>query len=125
MTTSDGATSDGATSDQAGLAACVTRPDFGLSRCLGDSTALGYLADHRQPGEVVPDQRAAADPDVHRNAALLRPVDVLQVEEQRELVHDQRQADAVGERGGRVAAQFSSPLTATAPTPASMPMPHM
>ena len=106
VTTSDGATSDGATSDQAGLAACVTRPDFGLSRCLGDSTALGYLTDDRQAGEVTPDERAAADPDINRDAALLRPVDVLQVEQQRELVHDQRQADTVSERGGRVTAQF-------------------
>jgi AAA domain len=68
--------------------------------------ALGNLADDRQAGEVARHQRTAADADIHRDAALLRPVHVFQVEQQRELVHDQRQAGAVGERGGRVAAQL-------------------
>jgi 2-polyprenyl-6-methoxyphenol hydroxylase-like FAD-dependent oxidoreductase len=61
-----------------------------------------HLADHRQRGEVAGGQGAAADTDVYRYAALLRPVDVLQVEQQSELVHDEGQPTAVGERGGRV-----------------------
>jgi luciferase family oxidoreductase group 1 len=66
--------------------------DLTSLRCAssGVPPAPGYLADDRQASEVARDQGTAADADIHGDAALLRPVHVLQVKQQRELVHDQR-----------------------------------
>ena len=59
------------------------------------AAAAGYLTQNRERGEIRGCRRARADRPVDRDAALLRPVDVLEVEQQRELVNDQRQAAAV------------------------------
>jgi hypothetical protein len=58
--------------------------------------------EHRQRREVGAAQRNAADADVDRDSALLGPVDVPQVEQQGELVDDERQAAAVADGDGRV-----------------------
>src|SRR6266702_387949 len=54
----------------------------------------------RQGGEVRSGHGDPADAEVHRDPALPRPVDVLQVKQQRELVDDQGQAAAVADRHG-------------------------
>jgi len=53
----------------------------------------------RQPGSHSGD---GADSEVDRDAALLRPVHVLQTQQQRELVDDQREPGTVRERHGSV-----------------------
>src|SRR5512143_2391869 len=66
-------------------------------------TGAGNLAPHRMPEgrgcEVHPADRDKADRGVYAFAAVVRPVHVLEVEQQRELVDDQGGATAV-RRGG-------------------------
>src|SRR5579875_3912712 len=66
--------------------------------------APGQLAQYRQRGEVGAGQRDVSHAEVHRDPALPGPVDVLQVQQQRELVDDKREPGAVAERHQRVPA---------------------
>ncbi len=61
-------------------------------------------AEYRQRREVGPGQGDAADADIDRDPALPGPVDVPQVEQQGELIHDERQAAAIADRARGVTA---------------------
>src|SRR5580700_11679792 len=67
---------------------------------LPDAAAQG--TEQGQGGEVGAGQGAGADTEVDRDPALLGPVDVLKVQEQRELIDDEGQPGAVGQGHGRV-----------------------
>jgi very-short-patch-repair endonuclease len=70
----------------------------------------GDLPRHGEPGEVTtgnsaPGNSAPDDRQVHGYPALLGPVDLRQIEQQRELVHDQRQPRAIGDGSDRMTPQ--------------------
>ena len=77
-----------------------------------------YGTERRSSGRHKPDAQ------VDRDSSLARPVDVLQVEQQGELIDNQRHTGAVGQSDEGMCRASSVPRTATAPTPASMPMPQ-
>src|ERR1700733_15771738 len=83
---------------------CVGRLTFGLFTPL--AKAAGPLPEYRQSGEHAARGGDAADRHVDRDPALLGPVDVLQVQQQRELVHDESEPDTVGDRGRGVPVQL-------------------
>src|SRR5215472_6752716 len=61
-------------------------------------------AHERAAGEVAAHRRDGTDPEIDRDPALPGPVHVTQVEQQRELVHDQGEPAAVADGHHRVPA---------------------
>jgi SAM-dependent methyltransferase len=101
--------------------ACLT-----VGRRSGLLRAPTQGAGQRQAGEEGADQGAEADAQVDRYPALLGPVDVLEVEQQRELVDDEGQAGAVGQGHRRVAAPLLLAVHGHAADPGDQPdAPHV
>jgi very-short-patch-repair endonuclease len=67
--------------------------------------AAGNLPQYGESGEIATGQGTSGDREVNGYPPLLGPVDVLEVEQQRELVHDQRQPRAIGDGRDRVTPQ--------------------
>jgi very-short-patch-repair endonuclease len=86
-------------------------PGATLAIALGSGApATGDLPQHGERGEIAAGQGTSGDREVHGYPPLLSPVDVLEVEQQRELIHDQRKPRAIGDGRDRVTPQ---PLVAT------------
>jgi hypothetical protein len=77
-----------------GWSAC---PVEWLRTALRPGGTAEQATDDGDGGEGRPTERGGADPEVDRDPPLLGPVDVLQVEQQCELVDDQRETGAVGQ----------------------------